>query len=447
MAFSRFGNVRFGHPLEKPEFSTFSWISMVFTTGIDASIMIMSLFEPIHYLEAPPFGIEPFSEQAYDYAHMYGQFHWGPSAWIMYVPATIVIAYVLFIKKGDTTRISVCVDEAFKSDRVRRILKPLVDFFVAFGIIGGIGASIGLEIPVISEITCSFLGIPNSLLMQLAMLGILLVLFGVTVLRGLDKGIQRLSTLNVYLVLAFIIFVFLVGPTRYLVDAETNSIGLLFSNFVRMSTYTDPHLRSGFPQRWTTFYWGWWLAYMPVLGLFVARISRGRTVRQVILGQVLWGSMGCMTFFAILGGYSLHLQKSGILDVAGLLNSAGQEAAISAIIQTLPMSRFMLLIYSICCFVFLATTVSSTAYTLSSMTSKHLTGYDQPTTLNRLVWALVFIAFSAGIIIVGGFATVQVVCVIAGFPLIFIVFVLMRAIRNLQKEAAREAVIPPPEGS
>ncbi len=181
------------------------------------------------------------------------------------------------------------------------------------------------------------------------MLGILPALFGVTVLRSLDKGIQRLSTLNVYLVLAFLVLVFLVDPTRYLVDAETNS--------------------------------------------------------------------------------------------------AGQEAAIAAIIQTLPMSRLMLLIYSICCFVFLATTVSSTAYTLSSMTSKHLSGYDQPTTLNRLVWALVFIAFSAGIIIGGGFATVQVVCVIAGFPLIFIVFVLMRAIRNLQKEAAREAVIPPPEGS
>ncbi|MDI9470269.1 MAG: BCCT family transporter [Bacillota bacterium] len=297
----------------------------------------------------------------------------------------------LYKKNGDTTRISVCVDEAFKSDRARRILKPLVDFFVAFGIIGGIGASIGLEIPVISEITCSFLGIPNSLLMQLAMLGILLVLFGVTVLRGLDKGIQRLSTLNVYLVLAFLVFVFLVGPTRYLVDAEASSIGLLFSNFACMSTYSGPNLRSRFPQRWTTFYWGWWLAYIPVLRLFVARISRGHTVRQVILGQALWGSMGC--------------------------------------------------------FVFLATTVNSSAYTLSSMISKHLTGYDQPMTLNRLVWALVFIAFSAGIIIGGGFATVQVVCVIAGFPLIFIVFVLMWAIRNLQKEAAREAVIPPPEGS
>lgn len=179
-----------------------------------------------------------------------------------------------------------------------------------------------------------------------------------------------LSSATVYITLGFLVVTLLWGPTSYLIDAETNSIGLLASNFVRMSTYTDPHLASGFPQNWTIFYWGWWLAYMPVMGLFVARISRGRTIRQVICGQVLWGSVGCMTVFGIMGGYALYVQRTGIVDLAGILATEGQEAAITALLSTLPLPQLMLVVYLISCFVFLATTISSSAYILSSMTSK-----------------------------------------------------------------------------
>ena len=200
------------------------------------------------------------------------------------------------------------------------------------------------------------------------------------------------------------------GPTSYLIDSETNSIGLLVSNFVRMSTYTDPNLASGFPQNWTIFYWGWWLAYMPVMGLFVARISRGRTIRQVICGQVLWGSVGCMTVFGIMGGYALYIQKTGIADLAGILETQGQEAAIAAVIGTLPLPQIMLVVYLISCFVFLATTISSSAFILSSMTSRRLTGYEAPARWNRLLWSVVFMLFSAGIMVVGGLETIKLVC-------------------------------------
>ncbi len=433
LAFSKFGKVRLGKPNEKPEYSNFAWFCMVFTTGIDASIMIMSLFEPIRYLQNPPFGIEPFSNTAYDFAHMYGQFHWGPMAWMMYVPATIVIAYSLYVKKSQTTRISSSCVALDGNGRLKSRLRDVLDIFVVFGIMGGIGASIGLEIPVISEIVSQITGLNNSIGLKLAMLLVLLLLFGTTVYLGLDKGIQVLSSINVYVVLAFLAIVLFAGPTRYIIDSQTNSMGLLASNFVRMSTYTDPNHLSGFPQQWTTFYWGWWLAYMPVMGLFVARISRGRTIKQVILGQVTWGSLGCMSFFAIMGGYSLHLQKSGAVDLAQILDTQGQEAAIGAVISTLPFKTIMLVVYSVTCFIFLATTVSSSAYVLASMTSKELTGYQQPARWNRMLWAIVFILFSAGIIVVGGFETIQVVCVIAGFPLVLVCFVLIRSILVYKK--------------
>lgn len=173
---------------------------------------------------------------------------------------------------------------------------------------------------------------------------------------------------------------------------------------------------------------------MPVMGLFVARISRGRTIRQVVTGEVIWGSLGCMTFFGVMGGYSLYLQKTGTVDLVSILNEQGQEAAIAAVIQSLPMSKIMLVAYCISCFIFLATTVSSSAFIISSMTSRKLNGYEQPARWNRMLWAVVFVVFSAGIMIVGGFETIQVVCVIAGFPLIGVCIVLMKSIYNMVRE-------------
>lgn len=434
LAFSKYGRIKFGRADEKPEYSNFSWTCMVFTTGIDASIMIMTLFEPVQYVSAPPFGLQPFSPEAYDYAHMYGQFHWGPSAWTMYIPATIAIAYTLYVKHTDTTRISNACAPASRKLCRNKWMRNLLDVVIVFGIMGGIGASIGLEIPVISRIFHQITGVADTLGLKFAMLAVLLALFGSSVYLGLEKGMKWLSSATVYITLGLLAVTLLWGPTSYLIDSETNSIGLLVSNFVRMSTYTDPNLASGFPQNWTIFYWGWWLAYMPVMGLFVARISRGRTIRQVICGQVLWGSVGCMTVFGIMGGYALYIQKTGIADLAGILETQGQEAAIAAVIGTLPLPQIMLVVYLISCFVFLATTISSSAFILSSMTSRRLTGYEAPARWNRLLWSVVFMLFSAGIMVVGGLETIKLVCVLAGFPLIAVVIVLMRAIVRMVKE-------------
>ena len=434
LAISKYGKIKFGEKDEKPEYSNLAWTSMVFTTGIDASIMIMVLFEPIDYLSAPPFGLTPFSPEAYDYAHMYGQFHWGPSAWTMYIPATIAIAYTLYVKKADTTRVSNACAFASPSVARRTWVRNLIDIAVVFGIMGGIGASIGLEIPVISKIFSVLTGFDDTIWLKFVMLGLLLLLFGSSVYFGLDKGMKFLSGATVYITLGLLCVALLFGPTGYIINSETNSVGLLLDNFVRMSTYTDPNLASGFPQKWTIFYWGWWLAYMPVMGLFVARISRGRTIRQVICGQVLWGSVGCMTVFGIMGGYALYVQKTGIVDLASILATQGQEAAIAAVIGTLPLPKIMLVVYLISCFVFLATTVSSSAFILSSMTSKKLTGYQQPARWNRLLWSVVFMLFSAAIMVIGGFETIQVACVLAGFPLIAIVIVLMRSIVRMVRD-------------
>ncbi len=270
-------------------------------------------------------------------------------------------------------------------------------------------------------------GLNDTIWLKLALFIILLVLFTLTVYAGLDKGIKKLSAWHIYTAIGFLLLVLLIGPTFKLIGAEGRDVFHLFGNFGRLSlNQTGAH--SAFAQHETLFYWGWWLSYMPVMGLFIARISRGRTIRQVLLGMATYGAFSCMSFYAVLGGYALFLQRSGQIDLVHLLNTQGQAAVIAAVITTLPFKIIMLAIFCLSCFIFLATTISSSAFIVSSFTSLELKIGEQPNRWNRMAWVIIFILFSLGIVLVGSFQTIQAVCVIAGFPLIFVCALLLVSI-------------------
>ena len=161
------------------------------------------------------------------------------------------------------------------------------------------------------------------------------MLFSWSVYNGLGKGILVLSNINIVLAFVLLVFVLLAGPTLFLLNLWSNSFGLLLDNFVRINFWTDPITKGGFPEAWTIFYWAWWIAYCPMMGLFVARVSRGRTIKDIILNGVLWGSVGCWSFFAVWGGYAIHLELEGILPVVEILNTQGTPATVVAILKTL----------------------------------------------------------------------------------------------------------------
>ena len=191
-----------------------------------------------------------------------------------------------------------------------------------------------------------------------------------------------------------------------------------------MSFWLDPIDQSDFPRDWTVFYWAWWIAYAPLMGLFFGRISRGRTIKQTILGIIGWGSLGCVLFMSICGGYALHLEINGILPVSEILSRQGNPAAVVAIVSTLPLPTITIAIFTVLSFIFLATTLDSVAYVLASITTKNLPGDEEPERLNRLVWAF-FLAFIAvGLLVVGGLTTVQSTSVVTSLPLIPIMFLL-----------------------
>ncbi|GEP18988.1 BCCT family transporter [Pediococcus argentinicus] len=425
---SKFGKIRFGTPDKKRDFSSFQWGSMVFATGIDASILMLSATDPLLYLQHPAFGAKPFSKAAYVYANVCGEFNWGPMAWMMFATATIAIAYTMYVKKTPVKRLSAVIPLIQGKRWDKKIIREIIDFLVVFGIMGGIGSSIGMEIPVIAKVLSLILGIPDTMLLKLVLFFVLLILFSVTVYAGLTKGIKKLSAWHIYLAIGFLVIVMLVGPTFKLIGSEAQTLGSMAQHFTTLAFNKASTGSNSYAQHQTLFYWGWWLSYMPVMGLFIARISHGKTIRQVVMGMMTYGVGGCLAFYAVLGGYALWLQQTGVVNLAHILNTQGQAAVLAALITTLPMNKLMLVIFCISCFVFLATTISSSAFIVSSFTSLDLSNNGQPSRWNRMAWVFVFIIFSLGIVVVGGFETVQAICTIAGFPLIFVCVLLLISI-------------------
>ena len=314
---------------------------------------------------------------------------------------------------------------------------------VVFGIVGGVGTSLGLAVPLVSQLVSGLFGITPSFMLDVGVLLVWTAIFSASVWFGLAKGIRILSDINVWLAIFLLAFTFVVGDSLFMVEGWVNSLGKMSSHFVEMSLWTDPVGGSTFWKDWTVFYWAWWIAYAPMMGLFVARISRGRTIRELIIAEMVFGSLGCWVFFAIWGGYALDLQISGALDVAGILDAGGIPAAVEAILNTLPMSGLVTGMFILLCFIFLATTLDSSAYVLASVTSRKLSGYQEPKRSIRLIWAFLIAGVGVALIQLGGLKAVQTSTIVVALPMIPVLVILAWSLlRWLRQDFAKKVLEP-----
>lgn len=221
-----------------------------------------------------------------------------------------------------------------------------------------------------------------------------------------------------------VLFVF-INPLK-VINTEANSLGLLIQNFPRMTLYTAPFEEGGFPQRWTVFYWALTLAYAPGVAIFTARISKGRTIKQLVYGMIFYGSLGTMFSFATLGLYSLILQKEGIIDLVSILENQGKEAVIVAILGTLPVHQLFEIVFAVICMIFMATTIDSSVYVIASVTSKKAIAQNEdPPKSHRILWAVLMLLFSIILTRIGGLETMQTASIIMAFPVIIINFIVI----------------------
>jgi betaine/carnitine transporter, BCCT family len=421
IAFSRHGQIKLGPKGERPPFSTFSWVSMLFCAGIGSGIMYWGSIEWAYYYNSPPFGLTPGSASAIEWSAAYGYFHWGPTAWAIYCLPALPIAYLYHVKGHKVLKISEACRPVLKqhSDGV---LGKMMDLLFMIGLLGASGTTLGLSIPMIAACVTKVTGIQHTFLLDLIILFICTIIFSISVYSGLQKGIKKLSDLNMYLALFLLVVILLAGPTIFLLKMATNSVGLITDHFFRLNTWIDPIVQSGFPEKWTLFYWAWWIVYAPFVGLFIAKISRGRTIKQMILGTVISGSIGCWLFFSILGNYSLHLQLNDLLPVTTIVQTVGAPEAIASILHTLPFGNIILVLFSVLAIIFLATTFDTSSYMLAAVTQRHVDG--DPARWNRLFWAFCLALPPTALMFIGGLNALQTVTIIAALPAIIIMILL-----------------------
>ncbi|WP_430431213.1 BCCT family transporter [Oceanicaulis sp.] len=427
LALSRFGTVRLGGADAPEEFNTLGWASMLFCAGIGAGLMYWAGIEWAYYFQTPPFGLPPGTPEAIEWASAYGLFHWGPSAWAFYCLPTLAIGYAYHNRGIPYLRLSTgCAGTP--GFGAHQPLGRLVDTIFMVSLLGGAGTSLGFSTPMIAALAARILGVQASFGLEVATLVVTMVLFALSAAAGLRKGIQRLSDLNVGLIFAFLALVFIAGPTGLFIEAGVTGYGLVAQNFIRLNSWAEPFGDTGFVIDWTIFYWAWWIAYGPVVGLFVARISRGRTIRQVIFGMIGYGSLGAGLFFVILGNYGLNLQLTGAVDVVERLNSDGGAQAIVAIMDALPLDVWAMGLFAVAAVVFSATTYDSASYILASSATRSLPSGQDPALWQRLFWAAMLGALPITLLFVGGLRVVQTAALIASAPVVLIGLVMARSL-------------------
>ncbi|ASK61948.1 choline transporter [Virgibacillus phasianinus] len=442
VAFSKNGQIKLGNAEDKREFGTFSWAAMLFAAGIGSSILYWGMIEWAYYYQGPPFGIEPGSDKAIQWASSYGMFHWGPIAWAIYTLPALPIAYFYYVRKKPVLKIS----EAIRPVLGRLVDGPLgviIDVLFMFGLMGGAGTTLALGTPMIAAGVHDLTGLPITLGLKTAIMLLCTIIFAISAYSGLRRGIKILSDVNLWLAIFVLLFIFVFGPTLFLSETTITSIGLIMDNFFRMATWLEPFqnlagfTETGFPESWTVFYWAWWVVYAPFVGLFVARISRGRTIREMILGTMIYGTIGCILFFGIMGNFGLYLQLSGGFDVIGFMNENGTPAAIIAILHELPIASFMVTAFTVLAVIFLATTFDSSSYILAAVVQKEV--QSEPLRWNRLFWAFTLCLLPLVLMYIGDLETLQTASIVAGFPVIFIMFLLAWSFMKASNSDLRES--------
>jgi len=418
IAISPYGKLVLGI-VAKPEYSQASWISMLFCAGIGASLLYWGATEWTFYYIAPPFGIEPESDAALLMANSYGMFHWGPIGWAFYCLPAVGLCLSHHVLQIPALRLSSACAEVLGRQQE---LWPgrLIDLLFIVGTIGTCATGLGFGTSVVSSAINKLTGIEDGIVLQIGVVLIATGLIAFSVFKGLNDGIRRLSTINAFLALILVVYIFIFGPTLFILEAGVTSLGTVAGNFVRMLSWTDPLQRADFVESWTVFYWAWWLAMGPFIGMFICKISRGRTLRELIFGVLGWGSLGCALFFMVLGGYAQYLEVQNIYPVAAEATEVSPSSALTSIVSLLPLGSILVLLVAVIGLVFVATTYDSAAYTLAAGATRSLDEGEHPARWHRVFWAFALGTLPLSLLFVGGLRELQTASLLASLPLLFV---------------------------
>jgi len=451
LLFSRFGSLKLGDDDQAPEFSYFGWFSMLFGAGMGIGLVFWSVAEPIFHFQDNPFlddGMQGTNAAA-TLAMRLTYFHWGLHPWAIYVIVGLSLAFFSYRRKLPLSIRSVLYP--LIGDRIYGFWGHAVDVLAVFGTIFGIATSLGFGVVQMNTGLNELFGMPIGVGWQLGLIAIVSVIATISVVSGVGKGVRILSELNLWLSLAILAFFLAFGPTRYLLNLLVQGTGDYLINVVPLSFWTnagaDAAGTSGWQASWTAFYWGWWIAWAPFVGMFIARISRGRTVREFVLGVLLVPTILAMIWLTVFGGTALHLE---LWRGGGIVEAVNEDVTL-ALYRTLDALEAG---WVGVVFTFVATLLIATYFITSSdsgtlvITTLLSVGDMEPPTPHRIVWGLGEGFVAAVLLVSGGLGALQAASIIAALPFsVIMLFMCWGLIRGLAEESelvARGAG-PPPE--
>ncbi|MER5634196.1 BCCT family transporter [Streptomyces nitrosporeus] len=435
IAFSRFGRIRLGRTSdEKPEFTDFAWVSMMFAAGMGIGLIFYGVGEPVtHYLTPPPStGVEARTPGAAGTALEYSFFHWTLTPWAIYGVVGLALAYTTF-RMGRGNRLSAVFVPLIGERAADGIVGRLLDLLAVFATVFGTATSLGVGALQVATGLHLTAGVADTTGLQLVIIVALGAAFVASAFTGLHGGVKWLSSVNLVMAAVLMVFVFVVGPTVYILDAIPSSVGGYLNQLIPMASRTGAFTDGRWLGDWTIFYWAWWLSWAPFVGTFIARISRGRTIREFLLTVLLIPSGASALWFCVLGGTGIRLDATGAVDMARE-NARGTEATLFAMLDALPVSAVTSWFAMILIMMYFITSADSASLVMGSLTSR---GALHPRSWLNVTWGILMAAVAAALLVAGGLDSLQSATILVALPFVVVMLGLCWAtVRELREDPA-----------
>jgi choline/glycine/proline betaine transport protein len=454
LAFTKLGNVRLGGPNAKPEFPTFAWVSMLISAGMGTGLMFWSVAEPIYHFQDPPVVVGTIAPDTADAARQavgITFFHWGLHAWGIYALVGLSLAFFAFNWGLPLTIRSVFYP--LLGEKIYGWQGNVIDILAVASTLFGLATSLGFGVQQANAGFNFLFGLQISTPVQVGLIFIITGFATASVVSGLGNGVRRLSELNMILAALLLVFVVLVGPTIFILNTFVQTTGYYLASLPTMSFWTETFNDNGWQNGWTVFYWGWWVSWSPFVGIFIARISRGRTVREFILGVLLLPTALTFLWMSAFGGTALSMELTE--GATGIISAAVSEnvaTALFVMLQQLPLTGITSFVGIILVVVFFVTSSDSGSLVVDSLTSG---GKLESPVPQRVFWAVIEGVVAAALLLGGGLSALQTAAISAGFPFAVILLVMCFSIykglsyehdvvhvkQALQKSEATEAAV------
>jgi choline/carnitine/betaine transport len=433
LALSRFGLIRLGRDTDEPEFTNLAWIAMMFSAGMGIGLMFFGVGEPLmHYTDPPPFGsvaaeTGPAARQALEYSF----FHWTLHPWAIYAVVGLGLAYATF-RKGRGNQLSSVFVPLLGERRAAGWPGRLINLLAVFATVFGTATSLGLGALQIAKGLNLTWDVPDTRSVQLIIIAALGTAFVVSAFSGIHRGIKWLSTMNVALAGLLMVFVFLVGPTVYVLDAIPSGVGAYLQELLALSSRTGAFGEQEWLGSWTIFYWAWWLSWAPFVGTFIARISHGRTIREFLVAVLLIPSGASVVWFSVMGGGAIRIDATERGDLTGAVAEGGEEAAMFGLLEALPLTLITSFIAIVLVMSYFVTSADSASLVMGSLTSG---GALHPRRWLVVTWGVLMASVAAVLLVAGGLDALRTATILVALPFVVVMLLMcVSLIRELRQD-------------